>query len=371
MSKKTNCCLICDDRERSVTVHSVEFADINYTIKHITTGDYAVVGPDGALLAIIERKSLDDYGASIKDSRHANKEKLAAISAKTGCRIIYIIEGPLSPKMHDQFSRIPYKHIESSIHHLIIRDNICVLRTKDTLDTAQTLARFVRNCDTLISTDIIPDRAVTAAENPIVGKQPCGPTTAVMGASDTTHILEQSVSNEHQQSQTDGNEKPPASTSEGPQIGPAEAVLDLLTEKHIKSDIDIVRALWAVFRGISVTSADQYINLMSLGDLLCGRIDLQNLRLGNGKVPPKRAYESLRNINSDVETKLLAAIPGISRICASELIKKYRLSALLTFEAGAISIITVKGKTAERKLGMDKANKILKYFNFTTKRQTL
>jgi ERCC4-type nuclease len=333
----TKCSLICDDRERSVTVHAAEFAGINYSIKHITTGDYAVIGPDGRLLAIIERKSLDDYGASIKDARHANKEKLTAISIKTGCRIIYIIEGKLDPKMNDQFARIPYKHIESSIHHLILRDNICVLRTKNTLDTAQTLVRFVRNCDTLIRDDIIPDRAVI-----------CGQEIS----QNDRDVVEGTV-----EGGTEGHENDNELTKN----------LAMLAEKHVKSDIDVVRTMWACFRGISVTSADQYINLMSLSDLLCGRIDPNVLKLNNGKAPTKRASESLRNINSDVEVKLVASVPGISRICAAELIKKYRLAALLTFEAGAISIITVKGKTAERKLGMDKANKILKYFNFTTK----
>ncbi len=352
----TKCSLVCDDRERSVTVHAAEFAGINYSIKHITTGDYAVIEPDGRLLAIIERKSLDDYGASIKDARHANKEKLTAISIKTGCRIIYIIEGKLDPKMSDQFARIPYKHIESSIHHLILRDNICVLRTKNTLDTAQTLARFVRNCDTLIRDDIIPDRAADGGQ-----KVPQNDKNVVEGA--VEEIVDGAVEG----------------TIDGAVNGVVEGVVNgvvddeltknlaMLAEKHVKSDIDIVRTLWACFRGISVTSADQYINLMSLCDLLCGRVNLNTLKLNNGKAPPKRALESLRNINSDVEIKLLASIPGISRICASELIKKYRLATLLTFQAGAISIITVKGKTAERKLGMDKANKILKYFNFTTK----
>ena len=69
---KTTCKLIIDTRERNVTRHAKELEEINFEIKQITTADYVVLSPLGNIVALLERKSLDDFAASLKDGRHDN-----------------------------------------------------------------------------------------------------------------------------------------------------------------------------------------------------------------------------------------------------------------------------------------------------------
>lgn len=322
-----SCCkLLCDHRERAVTIHAVEWTHITYHVQELTVGDYAVIDPSGRLLAVFERKTLDDFGASIKDARHDNKEKLVRARDHTGCRIVYIIENPSWPQQSDTFARIPYRAIESSIFHLILRENICVLRTRDSLDTARTLARFVQSCDTLLERSYLPD------------DQPAVPPVAVTSGVD------------------------PAAT----EANFAETIR-VLTARHAKSDADVARAMWSRLRGITSVTADEYASVMSLRDLFTGAgaaADLTSLRLSNGKVPPARALMSLRALTAEVEAKVLGAVPGISPATAKAVVHAHRLRALLTFSEGAISIIKIPGKAGPRNLGMTAAKRILHYFGY-------
>lgn len=353
----TSCKLVCDTRERIVLRHAQELSGITYETQQITTGDYALIGPDGALIAIIERKSLDDYGASLKDSRHSNKEKLVAMREQTGCRIIYLIEGKLHPGQNECFAGIPYKYIESSIFHLILRESICVIYTRDTLDTAQTLARFVKSSDSLLAQRTRADRA-----------KKTHPSIPLVDVTDGAHALPV----DNLTDDVDINIAPIDATIDAPINAPTDAPINtyaIMTElkrKHVKSDPDIMRCIWAKFRGISVVSADEYISRVTIADLVQQRIRPEQLHLSNGKPPTKRALGSLQNISADTETALLTAIPGISKATASALIAKYRLGVLLSFDIGAVSIISVPGKAGPRKLGMAKAAIIFKYMLYTT-----
>lgn len=309
----TNCVLVVDSRERHVTRHEYEFREISWKKEQITTGDYAVLGPDGAIMAIFERKSLDDFGASIKDGRHQNKQKLVELRNQTGCKIIYIIEGPMTPDANDTFSRIPYKHIESAIFHLMIRENICVWKTKSTLETAQFLARFVKSMDTL-------SEKMEAPEQP-----------------DAVHAL----------------------------VNGGEDAMLMLKRKQVTSDQDIVREMWSCFRGITVVSADEFIKRFSLTDIICKRVtgdQLAECKTASGRKVGRKAVESLINIDKHMEVRLLSKVPGISSTTATEIINNTPLPRLLTYSAGAIAMIKV-GKT-QRNLGEVRAKEILKYFSY-------
>ena len=70
--------LLSDHRESKVNIH-LEHAfnqentfsaagSISYNVEQLETGDY-IIQSDDKILAVIERKTYDDYGASIKDGR--------------------------------------------------------------------------------------------------------------------------------------------------------------------------------------------------------------------------------------------------------------------------------------------------------------
>lgn len=320
--QKSDCTLVCDTREKNVLRHEKEFENTSIEIKQITTGDYVVLTPTGNILAVIERKSLEDYAASLKDGRCDNKQKLLMLRQQTGCRILYIIEGPAFPAPNDYFGNIAYKNIESSIFRLMMRDCITVLRTKDTLGTAQTLARFIASMDGLMRDMVdLEDHA----EMPLGAL--ADPTAQPVDRADVTAML---------------------------------------TRKHEKSDHDVARELWSCFRGISVETADDFTRTWSVADILCKRVDrmtIPNFKLSTGKKINKNAAASLiAGSNPAIDIRMLSTIPMISRDMATDVIKQVPLSRLLTYSAGAISIIKV-GKT-QRNLGEERAKKILQYFNY-------
>lgn len=320
------CTLICDTRERNVLRHSAEFSNIKHEIKQITIGDYAVICPAGRIIAVIERKSLDDFAASLKDGRHSNKQKMIDLRAATGCRVLYIVEGPEFPDQNACYGNIPYKHIESSIFHLIIRDNISVIKTKNTLETAKLLVRFMQSNDTLCR---IGEHCLPAL--------PCA-------VNKEESIIAATTTADH----SDGT------TAEG---------LDLLSAKHVKDDIEIIRNLWACFPGIATETADEYAKNWSLAEIICKKIpndQICSMKLASGRKIGKKAAESLCRVDKLVQTRLLSRVPGISAKSAVVILGTATLSSIITWEAPAVAMIPL----GKKKLGITCAERIIKLFSY-------
>lgn len=313
---RTKCKLIVDTRERNVLRHQKEFEDISYEVKQITTADYVVTCGD-SIIAAIERKSLEDYAASIKDGRSDNKKKLIELRQKTGCALIYIIEGEPFPRPNACFGNIPYRFIESSIFHLTVRDRITILHSADTLGTAGLLARFVKSMDTLSEKADFED--INSQNN----------AEAEPDAVQTINIHEE------------------------------------LTKKHARSDHEVARELWSCFPGISVETADEYSKTWSIADIVCERIpraDIQKFKMANGRKISKKVINSLTGLTNPIEVRLLTCIEGISTVTAKELTAERSLRALLGYGTAGISMCKV-GKS-KRSLGDEKANRLLRLFNY-------
>ena len=317
---KTSCTLIIDARERHVTRHDIEFANITYTIKQITTADYVVLAPGGNVLAAIERKTLEDFAASLKDGRASNKSKLIELRNTTGCRIIYLIEGPAYPDPRSYYGNIKYQNIESSIFHLMIRDGISVINTNDSLGSAQMLARLVLSMDSLVAKMEEPTIETLTPLCDIVNKE--------------------------------------VSTAD---------MVELLTKRVEKSDNEITRELWSCFPGISVETADEYSKKWSIGDIVCGaipRTDINSHKLASGRAIGKKAAASLTAPQKLTEVRLLGTIPGISHAAAVELTNVNSLATILKYSYQALGMTKV-GK-ARRCLGDDRARRILHLMHMRT-----
>ena len=137
-----------DDREKKLfNVLDYEFSkpkicansdNVFKEVKRLDIGDYIIKSGE-QILAIIERKSLKDYGASIKDGRHNNKSNLLNLRNEIGCQVYYIIEGPQNPEPDTEYAGIKYKNINASINNLMIRDKIFIIKTVDIKQTAYQL----------------------------------------------------------------------------------------------------------------------------------------------------------------------------------------------------------------------------------------
>ena len=135
-----------DDRERAILPYLEDASQnthVNYVVKRMTIGDYAIVY-NGNILVVIERKTLVDLASSLRDGRSKNVEKLINLRQTTACKIMYIIEGPL---VRDErlFARIPYKALQAHLDHLTIRDDIFIINTYDLEHTANRLFSLACN----------------------------------------------------------------------------------------------------------------------------------------------------------------------------------------------------------------------------------
>lgn len=142
--------VIIDDRERLVipNLECIEKWDIQYSIEHLSIGDYALC-KDKKIIAIIERKTLKDLASSFKDGRKSNIDKLIKLREQTGCRIIYIIEGPYNPLRIAKICRIPYKNLQAHLDHLMFRDAVHIIYTLDQKHTLERIFELLRNYSTI------------------------------------------------------------------------------------------------------------------------------------------------------------------------------------------------------------------------------
>ena len=122
--------IIIDDREKKI-IEIIDNYKIDYKIERINIGDIAICYYN-KIIAIIERKTWNDLSSSIIDGRKENVNKLLLLRNKIDCKIFYFIEGNIDPKPNSRFNRIAYKNLRSHLDHLIFRDDIHIIHTKNT-----------------------------------------------------------------------------------------------------------------------------------------------------------------------------------------------------------------------------------------------
>jgi ERCC4-type nuclease/TusA-related sulfurtransferase len=133
--------LVVDDREGSVTAFIDETITVPIVIQRITVGDYHIKRGSN-ICAVVERKSLKDYAASIIDGRTTNLTKMLEARETTGAKLIYIIEGPAWPADTTKFGSIPYKSVKNSISRLVVLHDVHIIYTKNPRHTLQELVHL-------------------------------------------------------------------------------------------------------------------------------------------------------------------------------------------------------------------------------------
>jgi len=108
--------------------------DNNESVKfdNLTVGDYLIKYKDKDVL-VIERKTINDYCASIKDGRHREQKK-RLLTKYTKNQIIYLVEGNLE-FIQSKYNKVNSDTLTSSILNTMMRDGIHVFHTKDSKET--------------------------------------------------------------------------------------------------------------------------------------------------------------------------------------------------------------------------------------------
>lgn len=132
----------------NVNVHDIM---INFKVTNMQVGDFAIQGYDQIHL-VIERKSINDLSASIKDGRF--RQQKTRLQECVNNNVVYIIEGNKQGKRN-----LPKKTLDSAIQNLIFKHNFKVLATddiQDTFDNVVLLYNKLRNNDFAEACTIVP-----------------------------------------------------------------------------------------------------------------------------------------------------------------------------------------------------------------------
>lgn len=122
---------IIDTRENCIKDY---FKDFEYvTIKQLDIGDI-LIKYNQEIILIIERKTIKDLSASIRDGRHREQKKRLLNSIELN-KIFYLIEGEYQ---NDKYL-LPKKTLISSILNTLIRDNIKIIKTRNINETLEYL----------------------------------------------------------------------------------------------------------------------------------------------------------------------------------------------------------------------------------------
>jgi len=118
--------IIIDNRENSLIKLLEENKEV-FIKKNLEIGDIQFIEND-KIIYILERKTINDLGASIKDGRY--KEQKMRLLSNHSDNIYYIIEGNI-----DDCNTLNRKALMGSIINMSFRDNIKVISSNNIKDT--------------------------------------------------------------------------------------------------------------------------------------------------------------------------------------------------------------------------------------------
>jgi ERCC4-type nuclease len=135
--------LIIDNRE-SIKDY---FKDKKYvTFKNLELGDY-VYKYNGEDVLIIERKTVEDYAASIKDGRY-REQKQRLLSNYSKHKLLYLIEGDLTKNNKSfKFNKVDKYTIYSSMINCYLRDTLNIFHSHSISETVDFLENMAKKLD--------------------------------------------------------------------------------------------------------------------------------------------------------------------------------------------------------------------------------
>lgn len=127
-----------DNREKDL-IKLLELKDYNLILENLDIGDIQFIDFDSKeIIIIIERKTISDLGASIKDGRYKEQKERMSHSLKKNCRKIILIEGS-----DMTLFGLPISTMDSVIINTMLRDNMHIHITHNMNDTIQFIENII------------------------------------------------------------------------------------------------------------------------------------------------------------------------------------------------------------------------------------
>jgi len=366
---------------------------IKLCVNRVTTGDYNIILNDGEkqiVSMIIERKTWKDLAASIKDGRTKEQHKgMLSVQERTGCIIMYIIEGRLSYDKATKVGRIAFANLDAKRRHLILEGNQ-LIQTKDQDHTAEMIVNLARDLWRMFQSGklifkntyeqelkALQEKYKVVVKNDQKEVKPLIPLTDIIVEDvDVDDIVDDAVEAGGEDINLLANLALLDVHSEVTDIP------SILTERKIKKDVDIIERMWIAIPGISSKSAPTLMEKYQIADLISAN-DMQKKNLT--KEIAELKYASGRRLGDDMAKKvmilayagtgvtiidnlknisanILAEIPGVTKDTAKKILTQYSLRDICTGKVGEDELSVVK-KSPTRKIGIALAEKIIGLFS--------
>ena len=363
--------LISDSREKAVHGFVSELfnsAGAEAVIAQINTGDFLICRrlADGGvhILAALERKTLKDFGASLRDGRHQNFSKMIDLREKTGCRLYCLVEGPAFPSLNRRFSRVPFREILAAMNTLSIQYDIHLIKTPDAVGTAQCLLDFVQIYCASASIGLIGRLAAGSEEENGAGEwnETTKPSRTALCPALPLSLQSGQIKEAAQPSIGCGQANPSPTNSRGIPV--------VVLGSSDMNDACLASKIWAGLAGITPPTGYAISQATSIVDFVSSTTPLSsilNLRTTTGHPMPRRAVHSLRLLYSGSrtnETRILSGVPGITLATAAQLLKNQRLSTLLSRGEDLLAARAIQYKTRSTPLGPKKARLIVRLMSY-------
>ena len=127
-----------DNREKEL-IKLLELKEFNLNLENLDIGDIQFIDNDSKeIIIIIERKTIADLGASIKDGRYKEQKERMLHSLKKSCRKIVLIEG----NNMNSFG-LPISTMDSVTINTMLRDNIHIHLTHNINGTIEFIENII------------------------------------------------------------------------------------------------------------------------------------------------------------------------------------------------------------------------------------
>lgn len=283
-------------------------------VKHIVVGDYAIMlhgGKYSKLVMAIERKTLTDLAGSIKGRLKGQIEAMKKLREKEGCALLFVLEAHSAfPKATTTYGNIPYGNLHAQLRHILIRDNIPWVLSKDQTHTAKMVCDFAADY-------------VKLAER-----------------GDITIDFSQGV------------------------LG---GIPEQLTKRKQDPDNIIILKMWCAVPGLHEHVSGILKQTHSLAELLTGEIsvdEIAELTYASGtRVGYKRAEKMVKQATlTTTHVKIISEIPGVSKSAAERMLTEAIDGILGLYFMDEESIQNLQ-KTDKTKVGPALAKRIRKFMD--------
>lgn len=144
-------CIVVDNRERElIAALQKKGVESKLRIENLPAGDIVIQDSSSNTIAVIERKSVQDLAASIRDGRYKDQMERLSTCGLASRHVCFVIEGDCESYIHNGYGRpITIDSLRSALVRLTYDKGFSLFQTRCTESTADWLLHFAKRISTM------------------------------------------------------------------------------------------------------------------------------------------------------------------------------------------------------------------------------